>query len=171
MEHLKVVLERISEHGLKIKVTKCSFTQESVALLGHVGDEGGVHFDSRKLKAIRDFPRHTSATELRSFLGIAGYYSRFIEGFVTISATLHAATSIKAKKFERTNEMEEAFETLNEKVMVPPVLAYPRFDAPVIVERDALATAFGAVLARKQNDGKTHPNQFASRTMTAEERK
>lgn len=80
MEHLKVVLERIAEHWLKMKVGRFSFAQESVALLGHVVDGSGAHVDSRKVKAITDFPRPSNATEVRSFLGIRGITVGLLKG-------------------------------------------------------------------------------------------
>lgn len=84
MEHLRVVIEGIEAHGLQLKIPKCSFGQRSVQLLGHVVDKNGLHVGSDKSDAIKSFQRPRSATELRVFLGISGYYWRFIKGFPNI---------------------------------------------------------------------------------------
>ena len=167
--HLVQVIDIVSRHGLKLKISKCSFAQSKVRLLGHVFDKDGMSVDTDKIDAISAAPTPQNATELRSFLGIAAYYRRFIKGFAEISAVLHEASSTK-RGFTWTDEMRVAFDTLKERLTSPPLLAFPDFDAPFVVETDASSVAIGAVLAQKKEDGKVHPIQYASRTMTAAER-
>lgn len=84
LEHIREVVGVIAGHGLKIKVSKCEFTQKQVSLLGHVVDKNGVSADSKKIEVIQSTSRLSDQTELRSFLGMAGYYRRFIHGFANI---------------------------------------------------------------------------------------
>lgn len=150
--HLRAVFEAIAKAGLKLKVTKCEFAISAVKLLGHVVDNGGVHVDVEKVEAIKKVPVPTTTTELRSFLGLAGYYRRFVKGFVEISAALHAENSGN-KKFHSTKEMKIAFETLKKSLTSPPVLAFPDFDSPFVIETDASSVAMGAVLVENKEDG------------------
>lgn len=170
MGHIREVVARIAKHGLKLKIKKCEFARDEVELLGHIIDKDGVRVDPAKVKVIQDTPRPTNTTELRSFLGIAGYYRRFIRSFADISSALHAMTSSKIS-FSWDKEMDKAFHLLKISLSSPPVLAFPNFEKPFGVETDASSVAVGAVLTQKDDDGKTHPVQFASRTMTVAERK
>nr|GFA68244.1 putative reverse transcriptase domain-containing protein [Tanacetum cinerariifolium] len=106
-EHLKTILELLKSEKLYAKFLKCDFWLESVHFLGHVIDSDGVHVDPAKVEAIRNWPAPTTPTEVRQFLGLAGYYRRFIEGFLLISKPLSKLTQ-KNKKFEWGME-EEAF--------------------------------------------------------------
>ena len=107
--------------------------------------------------------------EMRSFLGLPGYYRRFIPRFAEVSSVLHAATWAKAK-FSFTEEMQSWFEELKRKLTTPPFSDLPDFDVTFVVETDASSVAVGAVLAQKKKDGKIHPVQYASRTMNKTER-
>ena len=167
--HLVKVIDILSRHGLKLKISKCTFAQSKVRLLGHVVDEDGVSVDTEKIDAMSAAPASQNAMELRSFLGLTGYYRRFIKGFAGISAVLHEATSTK-RDFTWTDEMRVAFDTLKERLKSPPLLAFADFDVPFVVETDASSVAIGSVLVQKKEDGKVHPIQYASRTMTAPER-
>lgn len=126
--------------------------------------------DPGKVEAILKTPKPTTSQELRGFLGIEGYHSRFIRHFADRSAPLHAATSVKLK-FEWTKEMDDSFSILKDALTSPPVLSFPDFEHPFSVRTDASSAEIGAVLAQKKVDGKIHPIQFASRTMTAAENK
>lgn len=123
-----------------------------------------------KMKGIKYSPISTSVTELRGFLEPAGYYRRFIKNFVDNLEPLQAETSSK-NRLEWTDEMYEAFKVLKEVEITPPVLSFPEFFKPFIVEIDASSDAIGAVLVQRNMDGKVHPITFASRTMTEVERK
>lgn len=99
MGHLQVVKKHLAEHGLNIKVSKCSFVQTRVNLLGHVVDRTGVHVDVQKIAAMKSFPRPKSAKKLCSFLWIAEYYTRFITGFANISVVLQEETYTREDSF------------------------------------------------------------------------
>ena len=170
ISHLTDVFARLSDHNLKVKLSKCHFAQPQVKLLGHVINADGIHVDKDKIAVIKESPPPSSKTEIRSFLGLAGYYRRFIKNFAQTSSVLHAATSEK-RTFTWTSEMMASFEELKQKLTSPPVLSFPDFDQPFIVETDASNLSLGGVLAQKKEDGKIHPIQFASRTMTDAEKK
>ena len=169
MKHLQIVMSRISDYYLKVKLSKCFFAQPQVYLLGHVVDKHGVHVDDEKIQVIKNTPIPVTRTDLRSFLGLAGYYRRFICDFAKTSAVLHSETSGNTK-LTWNAEMTDAFNTLKEKLTTPPVLSFPNFDDQFIVETDASNVSVGAVLSQKKEDGKVHPIQYASRTMTKQER-
>ena len=126
--------------------------------------------DPKKVSAIQDVKDPSSVKEVRSFLGMAGYYRPFVLGFAEIAAPLHDATWRK-KAFIWNGYRQAAFDKLKTALVTPPVLAYPDFEEPFVVETDASNVALGAVVAQKKEDGKDHPIEYASRTMSAPERK
>ena len=170
ISQLEEVFKVIAASGLKLKVAKCSVAQSQMRLHGHIVSGDGVKVDPEKVSAIKREKEPSNAPELRSFLGLAGYYRRFIPKFAEISAPLHEATSTK-RIFKWTAEMQEAFEKLKLKLTSPPVLAFPDFQRPFVVETDASSVAVGAVMAQRKEDRKVHPIQYASRPMTSAERK
>ncbi|GJW35190.1 putative reverse transcriptase domain-containing protein [Tanacetum coccineum] len=112
-KHLKIILELLKKERLYAKFSKCNFWLDSVQFLDHVIDRSGVHVDPAKIKAIKNWAAPTTPTKVRQFLGLAGYYRRFIEGFSLISKLLTKLTQ-KNKKYE-WGEEEEAFQTLKQK--------------------------------------------------------
>ncbi|GJS18004.1 putative reverse transcriptase domain-containing protein [Tanacetum coccineum] len=110
-EHLKIILELLKQEKLYAKFSKCDFWLESVQFLGHVIDRKGVYVDPAKIEAIKNWDAPTTPTEVRKFLGLAGYYQRFIEGFSLISKPLTKLTH-KNKKYEWGKDEEEAFQLL-----------------------------------------------------------
>ncbi|GJV53327.1 putative reverse transcriptase domain-containing protein [Tanacetum coccineum] len=114
-KHLKIILELLKKERLYAKFSKCAFWLDSVQFIGHVIDRNGVHVDPAKIEAIRNWAAPTTPTEVRQFLGLAGYYRRFIEGFSLISKPLTKLTQ-KYKKYEWGKEEEEAFRPLKHKL-------------------------------------------------------
>ncbi|GJX89558.1 putative reverse transcriptase domain-containing protein [Tanacetum coccineum] len=114
-KHLKIILELLKKDRLYAKFLKCDFWLDSVQFLGHVIDRSGVHVDPTKIEAIKSWAAPTTPTEVRQFLGLAGYYRRFIEGFSLISKPLTKLTQ-KNKKYEWGKEEKEAFQTLKQKL-------------------------------------------------------
>nr|GEV68384.1 putative reverse transcriptase domain, ribonuclease H-like domain, aspartic peptidase domain protein [Tanacetum cinerariifolium] len=123
-EHLKTILELLKREQLYAKFLKCDFRLESVQFLRHVIDSEGVHVDPMKIPAIKNWVTPTTPTEVRQFLGLAGYYRRFIKGFSFISKPLTKLTP-KIKKFEWETEAEEAFQMSKQKLCCAPILALP----------------------------------------------
>lgn len=169
MKHVTIVLTIIANAHLKIKMKKCFFFQEKVELLGHFISATGIEVDPAKVEKVKNAPVPTDKTQLRSFLGLCSYYRRFVKGFASIAAPLHAVTTPKGN-FTWTDEMQRAFEDLKNRLCSPPIIAFPDFDTPFIVETDASSVGLGAVLAQKDEKGAVHPIQFASRTLRAAEK-
>nr|GEZ48700.1 reverse transcriptase domain-containing protein [Tanacetum cinerariifolium] len=148
-EHLKTILELLKNEKLYAKFSKCDFWLESVHFLGHVIDSDGVHVDPAKVEAIRNWSTPTTPTEVRQFLGLPGYYRRFIEGFSLISKPLSKLTQ-KNKKYEWGREEEEAFQTLKQKLCSAPILALPEGTENFIVYCNASLKGYGAVLMQRE---------------------
>ncbi|GJX44315.1 putative reverse transcriptase domain-containing protein [Tanacetum coccineum] len=147
-KHLKIILELLKKERLYAKFSKCDFWLDSVQFLGHVIDRSGVHVDPAKIEAIRSWAAPTTPTEVRQFLGLAGYYRRFIEGFSLISKPLTKLTQ-KNKKYEWGAE-EEAFQTLKQKLCSAPILALPEGTEDFVVYCDASLKGYGAVLMQRE---------------------
>nr|GFB22393.1 putative reverse transcriptase domain-containing protein [Tanacetum cinerariifolium] len=124
-KHLKTILKLLKREQLYVKFLKCDFWLESVQFLGHVIDSEGVHIDPAKIAAIKNWATPTTPTEVRQFMGLAGYYRRFIEGFSLISKPLTKLTQ-KNKKFEWETEAEEAFQALSRNYVVRLFSHYPK---------------------------------------------
>ncbi|GKD29082.1 putative reverse transcriptase domain-containing protein [Tanacetum coccineum] len=148
-KHLRIILELLKEEKLYAKFSKCDFWLDSVQFLGHVIDRSGVHVDPAKIEAIKSWAAPTTPTEVRQFLGLAGYYRRFIEGFSLISKPLTKLTQ-KNKKYEWGSEEEEAFQTLKQKLCSAPILALPEGTEDFVVYCDASLKGYGAVLMQRE---------------------
>ncbi|GJZ36007.1 putative reverse transcriptase domain-containing protein [Tanacetum coccineum] len=148
-KHLKIILELLKNEQLYAKFSKCDFWLESVQFLGHVINNKGVHVDPAKVEAIRNWSAPTTPKEVRQFLGLAGYYRRFIEGFSLISKPLTKLTQ-KNKKYEWGTEEDEAFQTLKQKLCSAPILALPEGTENFVVYCDASHKGFGAVLMQRE---------------------
>jgi hypothetical protein len=120
-KHLRMVLQVLREHQLYAKLSKCSFYQRKIHYLGHIISEEGIVVDPEKIEAIRGWPTPKNVTEVRSFMGLAGYYRIFIEGFSKIA---HPITSLQKKgvKFKWTSECEERFQHLKNLLTSAPIL-------------------------------------------------
>lgn len=168
--HLRSVLSRVKSYGLKLKLSKCTFARRSVSLLGHIVSEKGVAVDPRKTQALRDTRIPHTKTEVRSFLGLASYYRRFIPHFAEIAKPLHELTSAKSA-FLWDKTTQDAFNKLKNLLCSPPVLAYPDFKRHFVVYADASTVAMGAVLTQKGEEQQEHPVCYASRTMNSAEKR
>ncbi|GJW51793.1 putative reverse transcriptase domain-containing protein [Tanacetum coccineum] len=114
-EHLKTILNLLRSEKLYAKFSKCDFWLDSVQFLGHVIDSSGVHVDPAKIKAIKNWAAPTTPTEVRQFLGLAGYYRRFIKEFSLISKPLTKLTQ-KNKPYVWGDDEEEAFQNMKQKL-------------------------------------------------------
>ena len=150
LDHLDAILSRIGQAGMKLKPSKCSLFKKRVHYLGHVVTEDNVMTDPDKIEAVREWPVPTTQTEVRSFLGSASYYRRFVQNFGTIAYPLHWLTE-KNRPFLWTTECQIAFETLRKKLVEAPILAYPSGEADFILDTDGSAVVIGAVLSQVQD--------------------
>jgi len=134
--HLRRVMEKLREQKLFAKLSKCSFLAE------------GVSVDPEKIEAIRDWPRPTNATEIRSFLGLVGYYRRFVKGFASMVQSMTKLTG-KDIPFVWSTECEEGFVSLKEMLTSTPVLALLEHGEPYMVYIDASRVGLGFVLMQR----------------------
>ena len=161
------VFTRLGRAGLKLKPRKCKFFARETEYLGHVVSEAGVAVSPDKITAITEWPVPTSITEVRSFLGTASYYRRFVQDFATVAAPLHRLTDHGAK-WSWEAQHQEAFERLKQALATTPVLKYPVREAPYVLDTDASLTGIGAVLSQIV-DGQEMVLGYASRTLTKAE--
>ncbi|WMV50137.1 hypothetical protein MTR67_043522 [Solanum verrucosum] len=145
MGHLRVVLQRLREEKLYAKYEKCEFWLKEVAFLGHVVSGDGIKVDPKKTDVIRNWPRPLTPSDIRSFLGLAGYYRRFVNGFSSIASPMTKLTQKKAK-FEWTDECERSFQTLKDKLVSAPILSLPNGLEGFVVYCDASRVGLGCVL-------------------------
>ncbi|KAI5340426.1 hypothetical protein L3X38_019700 [Prunus dulcis] len=145
MKHLELVLRTLRRKKLFAKFSKCQFWLDRVNFLGHVISADGVYVDPQKVEAVVNWPQPTSVTEVRSFLGLAGYYRRFVEGFSTIAAPLTRLTR-KGVKFEWSDECEKSFKELKTRLTTAPVLTLPDDSGNFVIYSDASQQGLGCVL-------------------------
>lgn len=156
--HLREVLNCLLHNEFYIKLSKCIFCQDSIEYLGHIVVQGGVKADEKKVEAMNNWPTPKTQKQLRGFLGLTGYYRRFVKGYATIASPL--TNLLKKDGFEWGEEAEEAFQTLKKTMTNTPVLKLPDFEEPFILETDASGAAIGAVLMQGN-----HPISFFSRKL------
>lgn len=181
LKRLELVLSRLQNNHLKLKMAKCHFFQTEVKYLGYVVSASGVATDPDKVKAVAEWKRPTTTKEVRSFLGFASYYRRFVQGFAKIAAPLHQVVAQveagQSRARGRTNtlgqawtpECEQNFQLLKDCLTSAPVLAYADFTKPFVLQIDASHAGLGAVLAQEQG-GQRKPIAFASRGLRPTEK-
>ncbi|GJV26240.1 putative reverse transcriptase domain-containing protein [Tanacetum coccineum] len=148
-EHLKLILELLKKEELYAKFSKCEFWLWKVQFLGHVIDSDGIHVDPAKIESIKDWASPKTLTEIRQFLGLAGYYRRLIEGFSKISKPMTKLTQ-KNVKFDWSEKAEAAFQLLKQKLCSASILALPEGSENFVVYCDASRKGLGAVLMQRE---------------------
>ena len=164
-QHLRLTLSLLRKEKLFAKFSKCEFWLREVQFLGHVVNEQGIKVDPAKIEAIEKWEPPRTPLEVRSFLGLAGYYRRFIQDFSRIAAPLTTLTR-KNVKFEWKPEQDNAFNVLKEKLSSAPVLSLPEGNDGFVVYSDASKLGLGCVLMQ---NGKVIA--YASRQLKVHERK
>lgn len=168
LDRLQIVFDRLRQAGFTLKPSKCHFLKREVEYLGHVVSASGIAPNPKNVAAIQEIQFPKTLKELRSFVGTASYYRRFIKDFSTKAKPLLSMTEKKAK-VKYTPEAFEAFSSLKASLTSAPLLAFPNFHLPFILETDASTVGLGAVLTQKV-DGKEKPIAFGSRTLNKAER-
>ena len=166
-ENLIKVLEILKSHNLKCSLRKCQFFQTEVEFLGHIISASGIRPMHDKVHAMRTFPRPKNNKDVSSFLGLCGYYRKFIKDFADISRPLDGLR--KADQFRWDNDCQEAFDKLRNALSSDDLLAYPRFDREFIVTCDASSVAIGGVVSQIDDKGHDRPISYCSRALKGAE--
>ena len=144
-EHLKIALEILRKEKLYAKFSKCEFWLREVQFLGHVVNHEGIKVDPAKIEAILNWERPKTPTEVRSLMGLAGYYRRFVQDFSKIATPLTKLTR-KNEKFEWNDKYEASFQELRQRLVTAPVLALPDDKGDFVIFSDASLKGLGCVL-------------------------
>ncbi|KAL4147921.1 hypothetical protein QTP88_002248 [Uroleucon formosanum] len=139
---LRDVFSRLRKFNLRLQSSKCQFLQREVIYLGHLITDEGVNPDPGKIQCVQNHPVPRNTTEIKRFLGLSGYYRRFIEGYSQTAKPLTALLN-KDVSFEWSTECPRAFETLKQKLVEAPVLQYLDFQRPFILTTDASQFTIG----------------------------
>jgi transposase InsO family protein len=182
VERLEAIFKRLESTGLKLKPSKCHLFQKRIKYLGHIVSAEGVETDPEKVAALRKWPIPQSVKDVRSFLGFAGYYRRYIKGFASVARPLHdllkepASGKKRARKKQQASrhftweeQHQKAFDTLIELCCSAPILAFADFTSSFTLHTDASGCGLGAVLYQHQ-DGRDRVIAYASRGLSPAER-
>nr|GEV37265.1 putative reverse transcriptase domain-containing protein [Tanacetum cinerariifolium] len=147
--HLRIILELLRKEKMYAKFSKCDFWIRIVKFLGHLVDSQGLHVDPVKIEAVKNWASPTTPIEIHQFLGLAGYYRRFIKDFSKIAKSLTILTQ-KDKKFVWGKDQQMAFQILKQKLCEAPILALPKGNDDFVVYCDASIQDLGAVLMKRE---------------------
>lgn len=173
-QRLEVVFNRLRQHGLKLKPSKCFLLKPEVKFLGHLISSQGIKVDEEKTQVLETWPAPKNVRGLRQVLGFMSYYRRFVPGFAQLARPLHALVGKggKGKPVETldwTTECQTAFDKLKQSLMSPPVLAYPDFSQPFVLTTDGSLHGLGAVLSQRHG-GTERVIAYASRGLRGSEK-
>ena len=143
--HLEKVFQRLQEAGLKLKLQKCSFLKKHIQYLGHLLSDEGIQPLPEKLESIKNMPRLKNQKEVKQFLGLVGYYRKFVPRFADISRVLNRLTR-KDEEFKWTPECEKCFNMLKDYLQESPILRYPEPEAKYVLYTDTSKYAYAGVL-------------------------
>lgn len=169
LQRLDEVLTCLAHAGLQLNTKKCHFASTSIKVLGHVVSKEGIRPDPEKINAVLNFSRPRSQKELRSFLGLASYFRRFIRNFAAIASPLNKLLT-SGTPFIWTEDCETAFKTLKQALTSGPVLCHFDESAPTILHTDASGHGLGAVLLQRTNSSSERVVAYASRTLSPAEK-
>jgi hypothetical protein len=167
---VKLVLQKLQEFQLYVKLSKCRFTVKEIDFLGYVITSKGLTTDENKIAPIRNWKRPTDVKEVQRFLGLTNYYRRFIPGYSSVSKPMTDLTK-KGQPFQWNLDQEEAFNKLKVAVTTAPLLRYPNTKEPFLMDTDASEFAIGAVLIQEDpKTGLTHPVAYFSKKLNPSQR-
>ena len=170
MLHIETVLSKLQDANLRLNPAKCRFAVDSTKYLGFIISCKGVQTDEDKVQVIKTFPVPTDVPSVRSFLGLVGYYRRFIKNFSIIAGSLYDLLK-KDAKFSWTADCQKAFETLRNVLCQAPVLGFPNVNKDFIVTVDSSTKAVGYVLSQKDENGVEHPIVYSGHTLNSQQQK
>ncbi|KAL5563739.1 hypothetical protein UlMin_033486 [Ulmus minor] len=147
IEHVRTILDILRQHQFFIKESKCDFGKQELEYLAHIVTHQGVKVDNKKIEAMVSWPQPANVTDLRGFLGLTGYYRKFVRGYGLLA---HPLTNLLKKgSFWWTDKTAGAFKLLNQAMTTTPTLAMPNFSESFIFETDASGDRIGAVLTQQ----------------------
>jgi hypothetical protein len=156
LQHLKTVFECLGEHEFFLKLQKCCFAQNSISYLGHIVLAEGVSADPEKIAAMVSWPPPQNVKQLRGFLGLTGFYRKFIRNYASIAYPL--TELLKKDAFHWSDIAQASFEALKiAMTKAPPVLTLPNFEEEFMIDTDASGLGMGAVLSQRG-----HPISYSS---------
>ena len=172
LERLCVVFERFWKFNLKPKPSKCSFFQSEIMYLAHHVLQRGILPNWENVQVMQEFPMPETYTQVCTFCGLVGHYRRFIKGFANIVHPLYyvLGKEVKMGPVDLPPKAQEAMAILKGKVQSAPVLVFPDFKKPFLLETDASKEGLGVVLSQKQSNGWYHPIAFGSCSLTLVEK-
>lgn len=166
---IESILQRLQTAGLTLNLKKCKFCRQEINFLGHVVNGQGITADPSKVEAIRTYPVPRNLKEVQRFLGLAGWYHRFVPDFSRIAEPLNTLKK-KGHSFQWTSQCQQAFEYLKSCLTSPPILGHPDLQLPFTVYTDASDIGLGAVLTQRKEQGGEEVIAYASRTLNKAEK-
>ena len=172
LQHIQAVFKRLRHAGLTAKPAKCQFGMAQCSYLGHVVGNGRVCPEDAKVTAVKEFPKPKTKRQVRAFLGLTGYYRRFIKDFASTATPLTDLTRKSApSQLKWTEECEQAFHKLRDALCKEPVLRGPDFNRQFVLQTDASNRGVGAVLSQRDDDGTDRPVAYYSKKLLPREEK
>lgn len=163
LEHLAVVSTQLHKAGLTINISKSQFCLNRIDYLGYVIEEGTLHINPDKIQAVAEFPVPKTRKQLRRFLGMTGWYQRFISQYSTVIFPL--TELLRGKAFEWNEEAQVAFDEIKRRLCTAPFLIHPNYQKPFILQCDASLYGVGAVLAQVDETGCERPIAYMSKNL------
>ena len=168
---MEIVFDKLRKAGLKVKERKCTYGNGGCIYLGHVVGNGLVQPMECKVEAVKTFKQLKTEKDIRSFLGLCGYYRKFIPNFSSIATPLSDLTrKSMSKQVKRNEKCDKAFIELKEVLTRVPILFTPDWTKPFILQTDASAFGLGYVLSQIDGTGEEHPIAFTSKILLQRER-
>jgi hypothetical protein len=149
VQHLAIVFQCLMDNCFLLKLSKCSFCQPSISYLGHIVSADGVGPDPTKIESMVNWPYPKNLKQLRGFLGLTGFYRKFVHNYAIIAQPL--TDLLKKDAFQWTARAQEAFDQLKEAMTRAPVLALPNFEEDFVIETDASGIGMGVVLIQNNH--------------------
>ncbi|KAL2079452.1 hypothetical protein ACEWY4_025196 [Coilia grayii] len=168
-QDLQAVLDKLQGAGLTLNLKKCKFCLSQISYLGHVVTAQGISADPAKTEAISHYPVPRNIKEVQRFLGLAGWYHRFVPGFSQVAEPINALKR-KGRMFHWSDRCQQAFDTLKGYLTSPPILGHPDPNYPFVVYTDASDVGLGAVLAQRKGFATEEVIAYASRSLNRAER-
>ena len=158
LEQLHIVFEHFHEFNLKLKSSKCLFFQSEIVYLAHHVFLKGIHPSRENVHVVEEFPMPETLTQVCAFYGLVGYYRCFTKGFAHIARPLYDVygKEVKMGLVQLSSKAQEVVRILKDKIQSTPVLVFPDFDKPFLLETDTCKEGLGAMLSQKQGDGYYH---------------